>query len=145
MFIGFKTFPIFFAISTGFFLLQADNFSASNIQWAGLQSSLPLVVYAVIGFEAACSMSSKIKDAHKNAPLAVLISFGIVILIAMLYQTIFYGALGQQLVACAGHCDTFPALLQRLFGDSPPASKFEGVLHLAIASSTLGAGLWDYF
>lgn len=139
MFIGFKTFPIFFAILSGLFLLQTDNFSYSNANWDGLQTSLPLVVYAVIGFEAACSMSSKIKDAHKNAPLAVLISFGTVISIAMLYQSIFYGALGQALVRCEGHCDIFPALLDRLFGDTLIAQKFEGILHLAIASSTLGA------
>lgn len=139
MFIGFKTFPIIFAISTGIFLLQSENFSYSNVKWEGIQSSLPLVVYAVIGFEAACSMSGKIKDAHKNAPLAVLISFGIVIIIAMSYQMIFYGALGQQLEQCAGHCDTFPALLNKLFGDTLFARKFEGILHLAIASSTLGA------
>lgn len=139
MFIGFKTFPIVFAILTGIFLLQDSNFSASNIKWEGLGSSLPLVIYAVIGFEAACSMSSKIKDAHKNAPLAVLISFGIVICIATLYQSIFYGALGQELAQCGGHCDTLPVLIHSLFGDTYFAHKFEGVVHLAIASSTLGA------
>jgi amino acid transporter len=139
MFIGFKTFPIIFAILTGIFLLQPDNFSYANVIGEGLQSSLPLVIYAVIGFEAACSMSSKIKDAHKNAPLAVLISFCIVILIATLYQTILYGAMAQELNLCAGHCDTFPALLHKLFGDTPFAHKFEGIVHLAIASSTLGA------
>lgn len=139
MFIGFKTFPIIFAISTGVFLLQSDNFTYSNVKWDGLNSSLPLVIYAVIGFEAACSMSSKIKDAHKNAPLAVLISFTIVILIATVYQAIFYGALGQELALCSGHCDTLPTLIHRLFGDTPFAHKFGGIVHLAIASSTLGA------
>lgn len=139
LFIGFKTFPILFAISTGIFLLQSENFTYSNVKWEGFQTSLPLVVYAVIGFEAACSMSSKIKDAQKNAPLAVLISFSVVIIIAMLYQAIFYGVLGQQLAECGGHCDTFPTLLHRIFGDTPIAQKFEGILHLAIASSTLGA------
>lgn len=139
LFIGFKTFPILFAISTGLFLLQSENFTYSNVKWEGFQSSLPLVVYAVIGFEAACSMSGKIKDAQKNAPLAVLISFSVVILIAMLYQAIFYGVLGQQLAECGGHCDTFPALLHQLFGEGIIAQKFEGILHLAIASSTLGA------
>jgi APA family basic amino acid/polyamine antiporter len=139
MFIGFKTFPILFAISTGLFLLQNENFSYANVDWAGLQSSMPLGLYAVIGFEAACSMSSKIKNPQKNAPLAVIISFSIVILIAMFYQAIFYGALGQELAQCSGHCDTFPALIHRLFGESPLAQKFEGILHLAIASSTLGA------
>lgn len=139
MFIGFKTFPILFAISTGVFLLQETNFEASQIKWEGLQSSLPLVIYAVIGFEAACSMSSKIKDAHKNAPLAVIISFGVVILIATTYQAVFYGAIGEELMGCEGHCDTLPALVYRLFGDTPLAHKLEGILHLAIASSTLGA------
>lgn len=139
MFIGFKTFPILFVILTGIFLLQGDNFSSSTIIWEGLHSSLPLVIYAVIGFEAACSMSSKIKDAHKNAPLAVLISFGIVIGIATLYQMMFYGALGQTLALCQGHCDTFPAYIQSLFGDTAFSQKFEGIVHLAIASSTLGA------
>lgn len=139
LFIGFKTFPIFFAILTGLFLIQGDNFAPSHLVWEGLTSSLPLVIYAVIGFEAACSMSSKIKDAHKNAPLAVLISFAVVILIATLYQAIFYGALAGELVNCGGHCDTFPALVQRIFGETPFARKFEGILHLAIATSTLGA------
>lgn len=139
MFIGFKMFPLFFAITTGLFLLQPEYFSASQLNWEGVPTSLPLVIYAVVGFEAACSMSSKIKDAQKNAPLAVLISFGIVIVIATLYQSIFYGALGNHLKMCAGHCDTFPALLNSVFGNTSFARKFEGILHLAIASSTLGA------
>lgn len=139
LFIGFKTFPIFFAILSGIFLWQSDNFSYSNVKWEGIHTSLPLVIYAVIGFEAACSMSSKIKDAPKNAPLAVLISFAVVISIATLYQLCFYGALREQLLQCAGHCDTFPALINKLFGDTLFARKFEGIMHLAIASSTLGA------
>lgn len=139
MFIAFKTFPIFFAIAAGIFLLNGDNFTAPHLEWEGVPSSLPLVIYAVIGFEAACSMSGKIKDAEKNAPKAVLISFCSVILIATLYQAIFYGALGEKLAACAGHCDIFPALIGTLFGNSDFAGKFQGVLHLAIASSTLGA------
>ena len=96
MFIGFKTFPILLAIATGLFLLQKENFTPANIMLEGLPTSLPLVLYGMIGFEAACSMSSKIQDAQKNAPKAVLISFGVVILIATIYQFLFYGALGQE-------------------------------------------------
>ena len=47
--------------------------------------------------------------------------------------------LGKKLKLCQGHCDTFPVLIYRIFGDGLFAHKFEGVLHLAIASSTLGA------
>lgn len=139
MFIGFKTFPLFFAIASGIFLFNGDNLTPTVSLSDSISSSLPLVIYAVIGFEAACSISSKIKDAKKNAPLAVLISFVTVILIATLYQTIFYGALGEKLAKCIGHCDTFPALIHQLLGETPWSGKLEGVLHLAIASSTLGA------
>lgn len=120
------------------FLAQPANFDTTYALWDGIYSSLPLVVYAVIGFEAACSVSSKIKNAQKNAPLAVLISFGIVILIATIYQTLFYSALGSNL--CAGdHCDVFPALLKATSLSPSIAYKLLGLLHIAIASSTLGA------
>lgn len=139
MFIGFKAIPIFFVIGACFFLLQGGNFSEAHWQWEGIPSSLPLVIYAVVGFEAACSISSKIKDPQKNAPLAILISFSIVIFIAATYQTFFYGALGQKLAQCQGHCDTLPALIINLFGDTPLGRNLIGLLHLALASSTLGA------
>lgn len=138
VFIGFKTFPILFVILSGVFVIQEQHFSSNHIVWEGL-SSLPLVIYAIIGFEAACSMSSQIKDAKKNAPLAVLISFAIVLCIAMLYQAIFYGALGQMLRQCGGHCDIFPAFIRNIWGDTAFTHKLEGIIHLAIASSTLGA------
>lgn len=138
MFISFKIIPIFFAIITCIFLAQPDNFDTSHALWDGVFSSLPLVVYAVIGFEAACSVSSKIKNAQKNAPLAVLISFAVVILIATIYQTLFYTALGSKL--CAGdHCDVFPALINAALFNPLIAHKLLGILHIAIASSTLGA------
>jgi amino acid transporter len=139
MFIGFKTIPIFFAIFSGIFLLQASNFTAAHMIWAGIPTSLPLVVYAVIGFEAAASVSSKIKNAERNAPLAVLISFGVVVTIAFLYQAIFYGALGSTLQHVADYRGAFPALLHALFGNAPITYKLQGLLHMAIASSTLGA------
>lgn len=138
-FIGFKIFPIFFVITSGFFLFQSENYPLYPLELDSITASLPLVIYAIIGFEAACSLSGKIKDAPKNAPRAVLISFGIVILIATLYQAIFYGALGKQLLLCSDHCDTFPSLLHALFGEGVFSNRFEGLLHLAIASSTLGA------
>lgn len=139
IFIGFKAIPIFFVIGTCFFMLQGENFSASHWHWEGIPTSLPLVIYAIVGFEAACSISSKIKDPQKNAPLAILISFFTVIGIATIYQTLFYGALGQKLAECLGHCDTLPALIVHLFGDTPWSNNLIGLLHLALACSTLGA------
>lgn len=139
MLIGFKTIPIFFAIFGGLFLISPNNLVDYSMLWDGIFCSLPLVIYAVIGFEAACSVSSKIKDAHKNAPKAVLISFGVVILIATLYQSIFYIACGSQL-AHTDYQHAFPTLIHALFGDNIYVHKLIGLLHVAIASSTLGAG-----
>ncbi len=140
MFISFKTIPIFFAIFTCLFLLNGQNFSTANLIWEGIPNSLPLVIYAVIGFEAAASMSSKIQNAERNAPLAVLISFGIVVFIAFLYQFLFYGAIGSQLTQVADYRGVFPALFDTLFaGNEFLISRGIAILHLAIASSTLGA------
>lgn len=139
MFIGLKSIPIFFVIGVCFFLLQGENFSESHWHWEGIPLSLPLVIYAVVGFEAACSISGKIKNPEKNAPLAIFISFAVVIFIACTYQTFFYGALGQKLALCQGHCDTLPALISRLFGEGDSGKNLLGILHLALASSTLGA------
>lgn len=140
MFITFKTIPIIFAILSGIFLMQGDNFSASHLIWPGVATSLPIVIYALIGFEAACSVSSKIKNPEKNAPLAVLISFAIVVTIATIYQLLFYGVLGSTLQNVADYRGAFPALLQAIMPNSPLiAHKLEALLHIAIASSTLGA------
>jgi amino acid transporter len=140
LFIGFKIIPIFFAIFSGLFLMQSSNFSSANLIWEGIPASLPWVIYAVIGFEAACSVSSKIKNAERNAPLAVLISFAIVLMIAFLYQLLFYAALGSALGNVEGVRGIFPALLAKMFpGNELLAFKLQALLHLAIASSTLGA------
>lgn len=139
VFMVFKTFPIFFVILAGLFFVQPHHFTEASLNWSAVYPSLPIVIYAVIGFEAACSMSSKIRNAEKNAPLAILISFGIVILMATLYQATFYGVLGEKLKLCATHCETFPAFIHHLFGDTPYAGYLKVFFHLAIASSTLGA------
>jgi amino acid transporter len=138
-FIGFKIFPLLFAIAGGFLFMQSDNLYAEPLKWEGLPLSLPLVIYAVVGFEAACSMSGQIRNAQKNAPLAVLISFFTVIAIATLYQTAFYVSLGEQLVQCDSHCEVFPSLIRHIFGNGPWTHQFEALLQLAIAFSTLGA------
>ena len=99
----------------------------------------PLIFYATMGFEAACSLSSRIKDARKNAPLAIFISFGLVLCIVMLYQTLFYGALGEYLVNAIDYRDAFPGLLQKLLPNNLAlGNKMVGILHLALASSALG-------
>jgi amino acid transporter len=96
-------------------------------------------LYAAIGFEAVSAISSKIKNPERNAPLAVLISYGAVITIESLYQTLFYGILGKQFALFTDFTNPFPALMAiieptNLFAQTSIA----GIFHIGIACSALG-------
>lgn len=139
MFTTFKAIPIFFAILSGIYLFNGENFAVSHQLWSGIPFILPITIYAVMGFESACSISSKIYDAKKNAPRVILISYAINMIILMLYQSLFYGALGEQLASLASYRDMFPELLTSLMPDNAViASKIGGILNIAIATSILG-------
>ena len=144
-FIFLKLIPILFAILAGIFLFQSANIGAAHQIWSGIPSALPFLIYASMGFEAACLLSNKIKNPKKNAPRAILISYGITLTIAAIYQLCFYGSLGTLLTQFASHKTSylyaFPTLLAKLLPNSPViATKLKGVLHLALASSALGGG-----
>lgn len=139
LFTGLKLIPLIFAITTCIFLLNTENFIIASKNIINIPRVLPLLVYASMGFEAACLISNKIKNAQKNAPKAILISYAITIGIAALYQTLFYGSLGTTLALAKNYLHVFPNLLTKLLPSSPFfAHKIETILHLALASSALG-------
>lgn len=137
-FAAFKSIPIFFAILAGFFLFTESNYTSANVIWSGVPSTLPLVIYATMGFEAACSLSSNIKNAKRNAPLAVLISYAIAICIITLYQFFFYGALGSSLALQETYRESYPRLVGLIASNPLVAAKIGGLFNLAIACSALG-------
>ena len=103
-----KIIPIFFSIFTGLYLFSWRHYALVNMHWSGVPSTLPLVLYAASGFEAACSLSCQIKNAERNGPLAIFISYGIMIAIAFTYQLAFYGALGNSLAVLQEYTGIFP-------------------------------------
>lgn len=139
-FLGFKLIPIFFAIFAGLYFFNGAHFTPDNLHLEGLAGILPLVLYATIGFEAACSISSKIKDAQKNAGKVILISYGLVITIACLYQLMFYGALGNAFNGFVDYLNAFPALSGLVTTNPQLANSLVALMHLAIAASALGGG-----
>ena len=132
-----KIAPIIFLILIGAFFLQGNHFGTPHQLWVGIPTTLPLVLHAMIGFEAACSLSSKIKDAHINAPKAVLISYGLVIGIYGLYQIIFYGVLGNTLATLPDYDAAFPAFFAQLPAIAKIQPLLGNIIHLAIATSAL--------
>lgn len=140
IFTMFKLFPILFLIMTGIFLFNGNVIAASDVLWTSIPSTLPLVLYGVLGFEAACSLSSQIQNPEKNASRAVLISFGTVICMYFVYQLIFYGAVGESLAQVPDYRFMFPLFVQKLLGGTSAYTRFLVTgIHLCIASSAMSA------
>jgi len=139
-FIALKIIPIFFTIFAGLTLFSWHNYAFVNMNFAGIPSALPLVLYAATGFEASCSLSCQIRDAERNGPLAIYISYAIMIAIAFTYQFVFYGALGSLLVGLTHYTEMFPMLLGTLLpGYNGLGLAIKAILYCAIAASALGA------
>ncbi len=139
-FISIKLIPLFFVIFAGLFLISGAHFTAEAFQFQGVPLAMPFIIYAYTGFEASTSLSTRIENPKKNAARAIFISYGVVVTILVLFQLMFYGALGTALGALpAGYLDAFPAFLSKITFSAPVRNIVQTVLHLAIASSSLGA------
>jgi APA family basic amino acid/polyamine antiporter len=135
-----KIIPIFFTIFAGLTLFSWRNYACVNMNFAGIPSALPLVLYAATGFESACSLSCQIKNAQKNGPLAIFISYAIMLAIAFTYQFAFYGALGNSLIGLSHYTEIFPMLLGTLLpGCGAAKLMIQVILYCAIAASALGS------
>ncbi len=138
-FLGFKIIPILFGILAGLYLFSGSNIQAAHIKLSGIPVALPLVLFAIAGFEAACSLSSKIENARKNAPIAILVSYAFVIAATTLFQLMIYGALGDTLAALPDYRALFPTLVSHLLPSAVALqSTLVNLIHLAIAASALG-------
>ncbi len=141
----FKLFPLFFVIISGIFFLQDTNLSALHQVWTGIPAAIPLVLHAMLGFETACSISRNIKNPEINAPRAVLISYGLVIGLYVLYQTIFYGILGTDLAAQPDYRSAFPLLISKLAISDYWKVTLSHLIYTFIATSAISAGFGIIF
>ncbi len=138
-FLGLKLIPVLFVIGVGLLFFAPTTLTTLPVIWSGIPTSLPLVLYAAMGFEAICAISNKIEDAERNGPKAIMISFTVMMILVFLFQFLFYATLGQTLTDQANYLGAFPALLQKLFpANLALTHKLEALFHLAIASSALG-------
>ncbi len=139
LFIFLKLIPIVFAILSGFYLINHWSIPPDTLLWSGIPATIPLVLFAFIGFEAACSISSAIENPEKNAARVVLYSFGFSILITILYQLIISLSIGPELMKQFSFLDVFPTLFSTLFPKPTVATvHLLNILHIAGASSALG-------
>lgn len=134
-----KIVPIAFVVLAGLYCMNPSNLIVPTTWSTGFWSSIPLVIYAFLGFEATASLSSRIENAQKNGPLAIFISYASVIGLYVLYQFLFCAATGEQLMLQQSYLGAFPTLLRALLGSSIGSFAFlHGLLNLFIAASALG-------
>lgn len=139
-FLALKFTPIIFVMLAGLCYYKGVNISLASMPMYSLIGSIPFVLYAFTGFEACCSISRHIKDAQKNAPRALLIAYSLGVLIVVLYQFMFYAAVGKPLETVGSFAGVFPALLTVVFPVVTTVSQFfMFMLPIGIASSSLGA------
>ncbi len=138
-FLGFKVVPILFGILGGLYLWVGSSTHTYPLYFADIPMALPLVLFAIGGFEAACSLSSRIENAAVNAPRAIFISYGVVILVTTLFQLAIYGALTDMLAVMTDYRSLFPTLIGNLLpAGAALQTSFVNLIHCAIAASALG-------
>lgn len=139
VFLSLKLIPILFVIFSGMYLLSPVNYTLEQCYFNHLIDTLPFVLFAVIGFEATTSLSSKIRNASKNGPRAIIISYFAVLTLSILYQFFFYGSVGTALQEATTFLQAFPLLLRTFVALPSIATPWlQALFNVAIAASALG-------
>jgi amino acid transporter len=133
-----KFIPIVFVIIAGILLFDTSNITPASFIWDGVPTSIPLILYCLAGFEAACSLSRKIENASVNAPKAVYFSFGSIMFLYALFQGFIYMITQTSLPNLSGYQDAFPFITTQFFNSPWIAHKASLILSFAIGSSALG-------
>ncbi|HLE76662.1 MAG TPA: amino acid permease [Candidatus Babeliales bacterium] len=139
LFFWFKLIPISCAIATGLFLFSPSYLTFQPTNLDGLLIAVPLVFFALGGFEAACSISSHIENPSVNAPRSIFFSYGFVVLTTMTFQFLIYAGLGSALAQLPDYRYLFPTLVATIFPNSGSfGTLLVAFLHITIAFSALG-------
>jgi basic amino acid/polyamine antiporter, APA family len=131
-FAALKTIPLFFVVISALFLFNPTNITTAPINFSGFFDSIPFVLFAYIGFEVCCSIAHQIKDGEKNASKAILLSFGMIMLIYTILQLCLLGING------VGTINPFMEIFPKLTSNPMIIEWGNKILQLAIISSYLG-------
>ena len=139
-FLMLKLLPVLFAIVSGYILFNPSYFTQNLVPFYRVAGSIPFALYAFSGAEACCSLSSKIENPEKNGPRAILISYAIGVFVTILFQFMFYGALGPVLGGLESYTYAYPAMLKKLFTNGEQTRQaISTILAIGIACSSIGS------
>jgi len=113
-----------------------------------LIGTIPLVLYAAIGFESACALSGRLENARVNGPRAIIISYSVLMVIYCLFQAALYWLCGEQLATLNSFAEVFDMVAQYVPTSMHPF--FAWFLSISVACSALGgaygilfANMWN--
>ena len=140
-----KLFPILFIIIAGIFYFNGAHIGIADYIWYNIPLTIPLVLHATSGFEAACSLSRKIKNPKINASRAVLYSYLLVITIYTLYQLTFYALLGADL-ALGDYSTEFSGAVSKIIPQTSALFTIaKDTLYISIAISALSSAFGMFY
>lgn len=115
LFVAIKATPIVFVVTTALLKWSAVVSVTQPFEPLAVFSTIPIAVYALIGFEATTAISHLIKDREKNVSRAIIFSFLIVAVIATLFQFVLYRSVGHILTQSS---ESVLLFAQRFFAQS---------------------------
>ena len=108
-----KLIPLFFVIISSLFLFDINNITTAPLNFSGFFESIPLIIFAYMGFEVCCSITHQIENGKKNAGKAILLSIGIIMAFYFLLQLCLLGIHGT--TSQKPFLDIFPKLTNNPF------------------------------
>lgn len=146
IFTAMRIIPLLAAFAVGFSLFNGDNFEVVFTDLGNVFLSLPIAVFAFLGFEMICAVGHLIQDSKQNIKKVILTSFGIVATLSVLFQLAVFGVLGLSL-------QTIDSPLTNLFEFALPANPFLGscfgaMVFVAILGTCFGiltSNCWNLF
>lgn len=139
LFVTLKLLPIIFVLSFSYVVFNGSNFGDFSFasQFGGFASSIPVAMYALLGFEISCAIGHRVSGSQKTVSNAVLYSFLIVAALSSLFQTALFGSVGLSLAEMKTPLGGFAQVLSNVF---PTIGNFaRPLLNSAIMFSVLGA------
>jgi amino acid transporter len=96
LFTTLKSIPILFAFGVGFFYFDPTNF-IDVLDVTNIIYTIPIAIFPLLGFEVICAIGNMIEDSARNIKRIILIAFGIVASVNILFQLTTFGIIGNAL------------------------------------------------
>lgn len=138
VFVFLKMIPVIAVILMIGFAFDMTNFTnAMSFPLRDITSTLPIALYAMMGFETCCSIAHTLEKGKSQIYKVVITSFLAVAVICTLFQLSLFGGLGQSLVSVSTPLGAFFAKVSKSF----PVFSFvgEALLNSFVMVSIIGS------